>query len=247
MNTLLKYSSILLVFLSACSKYYQPVSTTSSHSELKSVKPDSLINVFIDSYKKEIDGKMNEVIAISDSVLTKDGMESTLANFVLESMDYYIHSTRSQSLQFISFVNRGGLRVNLPIGEITVRNIYELMPFDNEIVIVKISGEKLKQALNSFCDNGKLLSKNISFQCENKLAKSGIFREQTIIDTLKYTVITTDYLANGGDNCYFFSQPFSVETTNVKLRDAIINYCRFLSKTNLHITPYRDGRISVSK
>lgn len=247
MNSLLKYTLIFLVFLSGCTKHYQPTSTNATHIELKTVKPDSSTTVFIDNYKKVLDGKMNEVIAISDSILTKDGMESTLANFVLEAMDHYINSTKSESLQFITFVNRGGLRNNLPKGEITVRNIYELMPFDNEIVILKISGNKLKEALNSFCENGKLFSKNVSFQCDKKIAKSISFKNQVIVDSINYSIVTTDYLSNGGDNCYFFSQPHFSESTGVKLRDAIIEYCRFITNKKLHITPYRDGRITISK
>lgn len=62
-----------------------------------------------------------------------------------------------------------------------------------------------------------------------------------------YIIVTTDYLANGGDNCFFFENPVKTESTGVKLRDAIIDYCRNLTKLNKRIIPYKNGRITVSK
>ena len=62
-----------------------------------------------------------------------------------------------------------------------------------------------------------------------------------------YYVVTSDYLANGGDNCSFFGNPILYETTGVKLRDAIINYCEDLTKNNRHIYPHRINGIRISK
>lgn len=224
-----------------------PVKTTASHTELKDYKNDSLSTVFIAPYKKELDAKMNEVIAICDSALTKEETESTLANFVMKAVEFSVNKTNPELTKFIPTVNRGGLRINLPKGNITIRTIYELMPFDNELVVLKMNAEKTKEAANSFCENGKLFTNYLEFYCDKKSAINLKIHGENWSNESEYTFITTDFLANGGDNCMFFSNPVSYTNTGVKLRDAIIEYCRYLTQNNLHIVPFKNGRISASK
>jgi 2',3'-cyclic-nucleotide 2'-phosphodiesterase (5'-nucleotidase family) len=63
----------------------------------------------------------------------------------------------------------------------------------------------------------------------------------------EYKIVTTDYLANGGDNCSFFANPLSYRVTKIKLRDAILSYCDFLTQNNQHIKPFANGNIIISK
>ena len=248
MNRLLKCSIIFAFLLSACTHYYTPKTTTSSYSELKQIKNDSLTVAKIAPYKKQLDTQMNEVIASCDSSLTKDGMESTLANFVMQAVEHFSNTHKPElKNKILPMVNRGGLRINLPKGEISVRTIYELMPFDNELVYITITGTKLQEAVTSFCENGKLFNAHLSFRIEkNKPMDLKIYNE-IWNEKDQYIVLTTDYLANGGDNLICFNSPMKLETTGIKLRDAIIDYCRYLTKNNQHILPYKDGRITISK
>ena len=62
-----------------------------------------------------------------------------------------------------------------------------------------------------------------------------------------YWVVTSDYLANGGDSYTFFKNPKEKKVMNVLLRNVIINYCETLTRNNQTIQPILDGRISVSK
>lgn len=248
MKRFLKYGVALLILLSACKQQHHLSHTQATHSELKSIREDSLTAAIISPYKNKIDTQMNEVIAMCDSTLTKDGYESTLANFVMQAMDSFVfEKTPNYRAKTIAMVNRGGLRINLPKGEISVRTIYELMPFDNNIVILTISGKALKEALISFCDNGKLFSNNIEFYMDKKKPINIKIFGQDWNENENYIIVTTDYLANGGDNCFFFENPIKTESTGVKLRDAIIDYCRNLTKLNKRIIPYKNGRITVSK
>lgn len=248
MNRLLKRTIIFAFLLSACTHYYAPKTIHSSHNELTQIKDDSLTVVKIAPYKKQLDAQMNEVIASCDSTLTKDGMESTLANFVMQAVEHFSNAHKPElKNKILPMVNRGGLRINLPKGEISVRTIYELMPFDNELVYITITGTKLQEAVTSFCENGKLFNAHLSFRIENKTPIDLKIYNENWNDKNQYTILTTDYLANGGDNLNCFNLPLKLETTGIKLRDAIIDYCRYLTKNNTHILPYKDGRITISK
>ena len=61
--------------------------------------------------------------------------------------------------------------------------------------------------------------------------------------TRTYKVVTSDYLANGGDKMDFFKSPLKLETTGYKIRDAILDYLAEQQKNNLTIQPALDGRM----
>ena len=63
----------------------------------------------------------------------------------------------------------------------------------------------------------------------------------------KYKVVTTNYLANGGDQMNFFKNANQIENTNVLLRDAIIDYLKLLQKQKIKLDAELDGRIEVSE
>jgi 2',3'-cyclic-nucleotide 2'-phosphodiesterase (5'-nucleotidase family) len=122
-----------------------------------------------------------------------------------------------------------------------VENIFEVMPFDNEMVQVKLKGESLlKLALLMKEKKHPFFGFELAI-LPDKNVKITI-RRMEIIPTKIYTVITSDYLVNGGDNFTFLKEG-EIKSSNMKIRDAIISYCEALKE----IKPYRDGRVEASK
>ena len=62
-----------------------------------------------------------------------------------------------------------------------------------------------------------------------------------------YTILTSDYLANGGDNFSFLKNSIELKFLNLKIRDALIEYCKLLTSQNKTLKPYTDDRFSLSK
>lgn len=247
MFRLLKYGLFLLV-LSACKPHYHVSDTKPLHYELKEAKNDSVAVLKLSPYKQKLDLEMKQVIAYSDSNLTKEGNDVSLGNFACRTVEDYIRTNKNDMAgKHVVILNRGGLRNVIPAGEITKGHIFELMPFDNEIIILKIRGEKLMDCINSIIKDKKLISRNLSFTITKNSA--GDIKVWGMPFDIKedYFIVTTDYLAMGGDNCTFFEKPISSEATKIKLRDAMINYCIALTKINKHIIPERTVEIRISK
>lgn len=247
MIKLLRYS-LFSVILSACTPHFHVSEIKPTRYELKGLKNDSAALLSILPYKQELDREMKQVIAYSDSALTRDGFESSLGNFVLRaSQEFIITNKRSISDSCIIILNRGGLRNNLPKGEITKGNIFELMPFDNELVILKISGQKLFECITAMLREKKLIARNLAMKIRHEAPEDILVFGKPFDISKDHYVVTTDYLAMGGDNCSFFGKPVSFENTTIKLRDAIISYCAYLTKNNIHIKPYRTGGFKISE
>lgn len=247
MIRLLKYS-IFLAILSACTHHFRVSETKPMHYELKTAKNDSIALLSTLPYKQKVDNEMKQIIAYSDSNLTKDGNDVSLGNFACRTVEDYVRTNRNEIAgNHIIILNKGGLRNNIPTGEITKGHIFELMPFDNEIVILKISGEKMMECIHSMIKDKKLISRNLSFTAKNNEVND--IKVWGFPFNIKddYYVVTTDYLAMGGDNCHFFGKPVAYETTKIKLRDVMINYCIMLTKINKHIIPERNTDVRISK
>ena len=203
----------ILLILSSCSNDY---SITSSKHEVIEVKysVDSNIIKIISPYKNKLDKEMNEVICYTKNDLIKGQPESTLGNFIC---DLSLEKTNGEAN--ICVFNNGGLRDIISKGDITTRDIYKVMPFENELVILELNNSEYYNLLQYITERGG----------EPFGGTDIIQKKDTIISDLnnkdKIKVLTSDYLANGGNNMSFFINK-KQKKLGIKLRDAIIEHCK---------------------
>jgi len=145
MNQYFKYILHLSLLLSVtgCKQHYK---LTDSKSENKQINNELSTNDFsetiISPYRIELTSKMNEVINTSLIDMEIGAPEGLLGNFVCDLTYIKAKEISDKPVDFC-LLNNGGLRTSLPKGEITRGKIFELMPFENEIVIVELSGENM--------------------------------------------------------------------------------------------------------
>lgn len=214
----LKFSiySFLFLFLYQCrSSHYCTTSDNiqKEHIVIQTQPTDSSLYKYILPYKTQLENDLNITIAYSNDILEKNITCNNLAQLVFESIQLYADSIVHQN--YYVLLNYGGLRANLPKGNITKRNIYELMPFDNTIVILELNDDQLNELLQKSKSNPKLLVKS------------------TYSKNTSHILVTSDYLYQGGDDCAFLKSAKKINKKTMLLRDAIINYCQY--KKNLHI------------
>ncbi len=233
-----------LIFVVACKTHYTKQNTTASHQDFKTVTPQSKTETMIAPYQQKLSAQMNQTIVATSDVLTKDGTESSLGNFVCDAMYYMYDSAQVKTELPIVLVNRGGLRTSLPKGNLNVGNIFELMPFENELILVKLTGTDFKKVLTLIIEK-KHSFKNLSIAITK--TDTTITYDKQRIDTQKnYFLLTSDYLANGGDGFSCLKSAIERTNLNVKLRDALLIYCKALNRTGKQINPYTDGRFTLS-
>jgi len=199
--------------------------------------PDSAFLSIIEPYKIGIDSIMNEVLCYSRSEMFKKKPESELGNFVTD-----LCLERFSDKADICVMNYGGLRSALPKGKITIGDIYTLMPFENELVIVELDASENIELIEYIVSRGGEPFSGIEIiinkQGEIQYQKKGFGS----FDENKIRVLTSDYLANGGDDMKFFKDK-KQKKVGLKVRDAILEHC--LVKDT--ISPYLDERIKYEK
>lgn len=205
---------------------------------------DSMIAAEIAPYKVQFSKIMDEVLGVSEQVMMRDNPEGVLGNFTadvtLKKAREYCKDTCTVD---ICVLNNGGLRNPLPKGSITKGNVFQLMPFENEIVIMKLNGSDVKELLDFIANKGGMPVAGIRMKIKNNMASDVIIGEKPFDISKSYAVVTSDYLANGGDNMTFFANAISKIKTGRLLRNAIIEYLQEEFKNGNTIQAKKDGRI----
>lgn len=235
-----------LLFFLSCSKHFVEQKTEPSHYLLKEYDDNKILKNTLTTYKNKIDSATNTVIASTTDFLTKDGANCTLGNFCCDALYYGAKKFFKTDSVDLVIINRGGLRINLPKGDIKIGTIFELMPFENELVLVTIKGEKLLEALPTLQNSPHpFYGMKVVFK-DNRVVLATINNNQ-IDKTKNYNIITSDYLAYGGDNFLFLKNPVELKKSNLKIRDVFIDYCNYLTQNKQQIIPHTDDRLQFSK
>jgi 2',3'-cyclic-nucleotide 2'-phosphodiesterase (5'-nucleotidase family) len=137
----------------------------------------------------------------------------------------------------------GSLRKSLPKGKITEADIYELMPFNNKLVVITLSGEKTNKLLEYIASQGGEVVANLKMKIKNKKPQDVFIDGKAFDINKKYRILTYDYLASGGDNMKFFLEPIKMELIDIVGRDAILEFIFEETEKGNKLNAQLDGRI----
>jgi len=238
----------VLCFTAACSpKTWQVTKATSTKIALDASTEaiaDKSYENYILPVKQRVDAEMNVVIGQAAETMKAHKPESLLSNF---NADVYKQAAGEflKANVDIAIVNLGGLRTQIPAGNITVRNIFELMPFENELVIIWLKGDKLLELLNYFAENGGQGVSGIRMKIENNKATDILINNEAPDVNKIYSIATNDYLAGGNDKMLQLAQYEKRINTGIKIRNMLLDYVKNMTKKGEKIQSKLDGRISM--
>lgn len=234
------------VAMSCASKQYVVSTYHSSYTRISdSIQGNAQMAAFLQGYKSGLDSVMNEVIGYTEVPLTKAQPESTMGNFVADAQ--LEAGKRLDNLTSISVVNYGGLRIPfISKGNITKGKIYELMPFDNMLTIIDVPGKVLQQ----FCDHmaarkGWPVS-GIQYVIKGGKAEQVMVNGSPIKENAVYKLVTSDYIANGGDECEFLV-PLKKHYSTIFLRDALMEKIIKDSDSGMGLQAKLENRVSYGE
>ena len=225
---------IAAALLVACSPTY----TLQSHNdEVINIQAevDSTILAIINPYQDSIEDQMSEVLTYTKNDLEKGKPQSTIGNFVTDLCLNYTNA-------HLCVMNNGGLRTTISKGEITRGKLYELMPFENELVVLELNKDDYISLLNYIGSRGGEPFSGITIVINKDGEIISNSWPADFENGEKVRVLTSDYLANGGDKMSFFHAK-EQQKVGVKLRDAIIDYCSKTDTIDVHL----DNRIIILK
>lgn len=210
-----------------------------------SIPADDSLSEFIRPYKEHIDKEMNAVLAYTPLDLTKaDGDLNTaignmMADAVMELASPVFEQRTGKDIDIV-LLNFGGIRAAISKGDVTTRTAFEVMPFENEVVVAHMKGTHVQQMIHYLVDAGSahpVAGIVLELGVDNAIQKV-LIQGEPLDEEKIYHVATNDYLLQGGDNMVFFSNAQEVTSLDYKIRNVLIDY--FKKKDTL--APVRDQR-----
>ncbi|MFM7601021.1 MAG: bifunctional metallophosphatase/5'-nucleotidase [Pseudanabaena sp.] len=211
------------------------------HALDASIKPNQEFTDKLKAYAAPIEALRQKVIGKSLIALDGDRVklrssETALGNLIADAI---LAKTKIDQVQ-VALVNAGGIRNGFPLGNITMGNVLEVLPFGNTITRVELTGNQLKEALESgvsMAERGEGRFPQVAgirFVWDVKLAAGKRITKVEVKDASGnfqllninaiYKVATNNFLASGGDGYRIFAEGKNLLETGYLLSDAIAEY-----------------------
>jgi len=194
------------------------------------VSSDS-VESFVAPYRKRINEVLDSTLAYAPFKISKDDGEfntpagNLMADIVFEQAVHIYKSRTGNNIDFV-LLNHGGIRSIISKGRVSARTAYEVMPFENSIAVVELSGKSVLELVEYLLVSKRahpisgiqiVLNKNCSLKSVNIGGKP-------LTENRNYHVATSDYLISGGDNMIFFKNAIQVTDIDYLIRNAMIDY-----------------------
>jgi 2',3'-cyclic-nucleotide 2'-phosphodiesterase (5'-nucleotidase family) len=221
---------LILLFVSVFScgpRYFAPVQLSVYNYSLEGSKQGEQKEMLtmLKPYSDSVNKSMNLVLGTLEVQLTKSWPLCSLGNFM---SDAYLEAGEKKFGRKVDVaaMNTGGIRLNtLEPGPISRGKIFELMPFDNLLVLLELSGTQMQAFLDHLASRGGWPLAGAVFTIENKKATHVLIGGKPIDPGAKYTLATSDYVANGGDDSNVLKGLTQINVGYLQ-RDAIIEYVK---------------------
>ncbi|MBN2367363.1 MAG: 5'-nucleotidase C-terminal domain-containing protein [Calditrichaeota bacterium] len=239
-----------MLFLSCASmKTLQPEHQLESYESRNisvdsSLNRDPVMNALIEPYREDMEAQMNVVIGYAAMDLIKGKPEAPLNNFVADLMLQKAREEHDKPVA-VALTNLGGLRVEIPEGPITRGKIYEVMPFENELVVIELTGVQLITLAKEIGEIGGEAIAGMKIEyVGDRLSKFAVQGKIVEGDSL-YGLVTTDYLSSPGRNRFSILSSGPRTFLGITLRDAILQKIEKLHADGEKVSVEIDGRMIV--
>ncbi len=231
----------------SCHTPYQSQSLQYSSYRINPSSPaDSATLSWLQPYTVQVGKTMNEVVGVAATSLDKAQPEGTLGNFMADA--FLVMASEKYGVKAeVAFMNYGGIRLTqLAAGTITTGKIFELMPFDNLLVLQKIKGDVLQQLLDLIALRGGWPVAGLRMQIKDKKAVNVLIGGKPLDPAATYTIVNSDYVANGGDNADMLRTIPQI-TNGYLMRDALFDYIKWLKSQGKNISATLENRVTYAQ
>lgn len=230
---------VAILFAVSCNTTYKAESVQYSNYRVQQSSSSNAVTAIMKPYADSVNKKMNAVVGYNETRLEKKKQGNTLGYFIA---DAYLEMARQKIDPGIdaAFMNSGGIRLpDLAAGVITEGKLYELMPFDNLMVMLKMKGSLLRQYLDTLAATEGVIESGITMQVADKTTRQIMIGGKPLDPNADYIIVHSDYVAINS----VFLKNIARKTTSYLLRDAIIEYVRYHNSRGKKIQVLNTDRV----
>lgn len=200
------------------------------------------MTAMLQPYKDSVFRYASTVIGFSTSNMYKKQPECALGNFMADCLKWAAAMDFKAKVD-VAIINAGSLRSHLSKGDITIQSMYDLMPYNNQVMLLNVNGNILHQLLDRAAYDGGWPCSGVTMTIKNREATDILINGLPLNDTTIYSLATTDYLAQGADGCTMLKK-IAKQNNNYSYRDALIDYVTFFTRSGKPVSATLENRIT---
>ena len=198
---------------------------------------------------KKLAKRIDVVIGYCPEKMISEKPQSPLSNFLtdilVEIANEYCQKHHKEAVDF-SILNFGGIRAPLHAGNITIGDLFEIAPFENNMAIAEIKGSELRKLFQRFkVKSCEPYSKQVTIKYAGEYFFQALIHDQEIDNDKIYRVATLDFILTGGDGIFKGIEIINADMTKINIRNAYINHIKKMTSEGKNVTGKNDKRMSI--
>lgn len=190
------------------------------------VEENAKVQAIVDKYDEELKPVFGEIVGNAKEAISRDYNSTSAAG------NWFTDVMREYAKVDVALTNAGGIRSDIDAGEITMEEIYTIMPFDNYIVNGSMTGAQILEILEhgASLEKGMIQVSGLNFEYDStkpvgERVISVTMADGTNLDPEKvYTVATNDFLSTGYGDGYTTFGKVEWENPYYLLREGLVDY-----------------------
>lgn len=188
---------------------------------------------------------LKEILAYCPEGMTKYRPESPLSNWTVDALMLGVESKTGRHVD-VGVTNFGGIRQDMPDGEVLLDDIVSMFPFDNKMCYVALKGADIRYMFDGMARRGKPeCIGGARFAIRDGKACDILVGENPLDDERVYGVATIDFLLDGGDSIFVARNARNLIITDTKIGDWMQPYVRLLGASDEPLEKTTDGRVTI--
>jgi len=186
--------------------------------------------------------RLKEVVGHSVKEMSKHGPESELSNLIADVMISEVAGLSGKKVD-VSFINMGGIRADMPVGDVLLDDVVSILPFKNRLCYVLLEGRELRSIYEKFAKTHVEGIGGVRLVYENRTLLSCEVGGKALDDDALYGVATVDFLLDGGDDLFIAKNSRELIITEELIGKMLEKYVRRLTAEGKAIDYSIDGRV----
>ena len=190
--------------------------------------------------------RLKQVIGYSSEEMLRGGVNTKLSNWIVDHLREDVQRLTSRRCD-VGIINKGGIRVDLPQGDVIMDDMVSMLPFRNYLCYVALKGKDLKALFDTLAAGGMQPVSGVKVVVSDNKVESLLVGGEPVDDDKVYGVATIDFLLDGGDRINVAKNALEVIITDKMVIDSMLPYAMSYAQRGENIEYFTDDRIVFRK
>lgn len=187
---------------------------------------------------------VKQVVGYSPEAMPRAYPESAVSNLFVDVIMQSVGELADEDVD-VGITNFGGIRIDMPEGDILLDDILSMFPFKNTLVYLELSGKRLMEIFSQMAETEFQVLGGVRIVAENGRIVSAEIGGEPVDEDEMYGVATISFLLNGGDGLYLADGAENMKVFQIDIKDVMLDYVKSETAAGRPITYHADGRVVI--